>query len=327
MEKNLDQLNLQIKKLKRSPKMGEIFELYLQENRIFLKEKTILGQKTAWISHLYKLDKIRADNLNPLLFQKIILEPVYKDKHYVNALYLTRLTVTILKFAVTIQIIQQNPLDTVWELPLIKYMKKLSSQNLTHRPSFNHNEIESQLTKLLKVFKEKTCERRQLLLEFSLKFLLRPGEMVKLKITDLDTKQHILIAHDTKTFRDFKIPTNKEMEEKIEYTWKKYGSPSTGFIFCGLRDPSTALSGQVLNKALKELGYKNLLCAHGIRSIGSNWFSHRASKVPPYVREAILQHVSGKVERAYRRDDFYLKQRREAMLLWWDFLDRLYKKI
>lgn len=127
----------------------------------------------------------------------------------------------------------------------------------------------------------------------------------------------------TKTKDRFIVPTDAKLEDLLAKAYREYGSTEMGWIFRGLRDRALPLSPQTLNRALKDLGYKDRLCAHGIRSLGKNWFSHNAARVPPFVSEAILQHAPGKVEGAYRRDDDYLMQRRSAMKLWWAFLDGL----
>lgn len=314
-----------IKKLKRSPKIGQIYELYRSEHDILIKEKTIQHQKALWCKHLSQLDNFRADNLTPLEFQHLVLNNLYQEEKFNTAENLTRMIVTMLDFAVATTIIKENPLKTVYNLPMVKLIHKKAVKNCVHRASFNHLSINTDLKKLVQVFKEKTTEHRIYLLHISLALLLRPGEIVKIKINNLDESKQLLKVQDTKTLDNFLIPLNESMIVLLKRIYEKYGNQEKGYIFRGHRY-SDYLSPQTLNVALKKLGYKGILCAHGIRSIGSNFFAHHAKEVPPYVREAILQHAVGKVEKAYRRDDSYLKQRRKAMELWYEYLDNLFSQ-
>lgn len=325
MEKTDETLKLmkELRSLRRSPKLGRLYAVYLRENRAFLKETTLKRTQSLWDLYIEPYARTRADAVSPLWVQHELLSQFIADGRCNTALVCARLLCQVLDFAVTIGAIKENPAARVWDLPAVRGMRLKSAQNVTHRPSFDHREITSELKKLIKLF-EKTNERRRLLLKLSLMLLLRPGEIVRLKITDLDEKEHILIARCTKTRALFKIPSDSRLEALLKQIFETCGDRGTGWIFCGIRDHRLPLSPQTLNRALKDLGYKGRLCAHGIRSIGSNFFAHHDKEVPPYVREAILQHSGGKVERAYRRDDDYLKQRRKAMSLWWDYLDRLY---
>lgn len=289
-----------------------------------IKDKTKKSLQAVWSNHLSVLIKTRADNLSPLEFQYLILNKLVEVKKYNTAISATRLLVTMFDFAVAITVIKENPLKTVYDLPLLKQINKLAKKSVVHRASFNHLTLNTDLKKLVSTFKNKAGDLRINLLRLSLSFLLRPSEMVKLNINNLDRKKKIITVKDTKTLDNFIIPISDQLIELIDLIYEKYGNKKEGYIFKGFRYASH-LSAQTLNRALKDLGYKNVLCAHGIRSIGSNFFSHHAKDVPPYVREAILQHSVSKIEKAYRRDDFYLRQRVKAMELWYAYLDELFK--
>lgn len=311
-----------ISSLRRRPLFGGIYKLYEQELSGMLKPATIRRQQAAWRNHLSRYEAKRADTITPLGFQKAMIEPACADGHCATALYLARLAHTVLDFGVAIGVLERNPLRTIWQLPRVKGAEKEARSGVRHRPSFEHTKIRQEAGKLVRDF-QKAGGRRWLLLQVSLRTLLRPGEVVRLRWSDLDLKRHQIAAIGTKTRARFIIPTDARLESILEEAWREYGSAQRGWIFRGLRDPALPLSPQTLNRALKDLGYKDRLCAHGIRALGKNWFSHNAARVPPFVSEAILQHAPGKVEGAYRRDDDYLMQRRSAMKLWWAFLDGL----
>ncbi len=319
--KNSD-LEKTIASLRRRPLFGQIYRLYEGELDGILKPATIRRQQAAWRNFLSRYEAERADRISPLGFQKAMIEPACAQGHCATALYLARLAHSVLDFGVAIGVLDANPLRTIWQLPKVKGAEKEARRAVKHRPSFDHSRITQEAGKLVRDFK-KAGGRRWLLLQVSLRTLLRPGEVVRLRWPDLDLKRHQIVALGTKTRAQFVIPTDARLEAILEEAWREYGSAERGWIFRGLRDPALPLSPQTLNRALKDLGYKNRLCAHGIRALGKNWISHNAARVPPFVSEAILQHAPGKVEQAYRRDDDYLMQRRSAMKLWWAFLDGL----
>lgn len=95
-------------------------------------------------------------------------------------------------------------------------------------------------------------------------------------------------------------------------------------IFPSLKPPfSTPMNSQTANMAIKRMGYKNKLVAHGLRALASTILNEQG--FDPNVIEATLAHVdSNSVRRAYNRAT-YLEQRR-IMLDWWgDFVEQASK--
>lgn len=318
-----DPLYREVRALRRCPKLGAIFVLFEGQNRAVLKENSKTLHSKMWALHLSIYEKVRADRLNPLIFGRDVVDNLVATGRYTSAVTATRLMVSVLDFAVAIGVIDRNPLGTIWSLPIMRKAEQMSEAMARHRPSFNHDEIKVELRKLLEIF-ARQGGRRWLLLQISLRVLLRPAEVVALKISALDLKKHQITARRTKTRDRFIIPTDNSLESLLLEAHRLYGSDETGYIFKGYRDPRSHLSAQTMNRALVSCGYKDRLCAHGIRSLGRNFFADRSKQVPPYISEAILQHTSSKVELAYRRNDDYLKQRRSAMKLWWDYLSSLW---
>jgi integrase len=317
-----DPLYKELRRLRRCPKIGAILLLFECHNRLVLKDATKTLHTKMWARHLSRYDEVRADRLNPLIFGRDVIFGLVKTGRYSSAVTVARLMVSLLDFAVAIGVIDRNPLSTLWSLPIMKKAERMSESTAVHRPSFDHDSIKPELRTLLEVF-SKEGGRRWLLLQISLMVLLRPAEVVSLNINDLDLAHHQITARRTKTRLQFIVPTDSTLEDLLIRAHRLYGSEETGYVFRGYRDPRAHLSSQTMNRALVSKGYKGRLCAHGIRSIGRNFFADHSRQVPPYISEAILQHVSSKVERAYRRNDDYLKQRRSAMKIWWRFLDSI----
>ena len=320
-----DNFEKKLRQLRRSPKIGAIYELYREEMQNVSKDTTCERQNKAWLNHLSLLQNVRADKITPLSFQRQILNPIYHAQHYANLLYVTRLALHIIKFAKACHLIDNNPLDGIFDLPLVKKTKKKAMEKSQHRPTLPHDNIQQHLKRVIKDFYLKGNLRRQYLLEISLRTILRPGEVVKLKITDLNIDEHLIKVMQPKSKDVFYMPTSPRLEEIIKQAHSLFGNDQ--YIFQGQRDKTKHLSSQTMNKALKDLGYKGLLCAHGLRSVASNILAQKSSKVHPWVREAMLQHVVGSnSERCYRHYD-YLQERRKSGKLYDDYLNNIYRKI
>ena len=204
---NINKIRAQINRLRKEPKIGEIFELYRQEHDKLIKDKTKLHLEAVYKKHLEaKLADIRADKISPLEFQFLILDELVENELYNTAVTATRIMVTTFDFAVAVTILKTNPIKTIYELPLLKLIQKQVKRNVKHRPSFDHKTLNFDLKRLVNDFKNKTNGQRLNLLYLSLALLLRPGEITKLKISDLDEKNKIISVQQTKTLDKFIVP-------------------------------------------------------------------------------------------------------------------------
>lgn len=321
------EIKKKINKIRRSPKIGEIYKIYNEQQELTLKKTTLNRQHKIYTLYLGQLEKIRADDLEPLFIQEKILKHLFKQKKFTTLLYVTRLLVTLLDFAKACNLIKNNSLKEIYTLPIIKKSQKEMSRNTKHRPTLAYEDLRYNLMQLIKTFTNKACLRRILLLDLSLRTILRPREVCSLKITDLDLEKHILKVHNTKTMLIYQIHTTATLEKNLLKAYENFGDDKNKWIFSGIRDKNKPLSPQTMNRALKDLGYKDILCAHGIRSIASNFFAQHSDKIHPWTAEAMLQHSVGtKVSRAYRHDD-YFNERIKASEIWNEFLDNIYRQL
>lgn len=92
------------------------------------------------------------------------------------------------------------------------------------------------------------------------------------------------------------------------------------FIFPALEHSKKPLNSQTANMALKRMGFRGLLVAHGMRAIASTALNEAG--FPRDVIESALAHMDiNEVRRAYNRAN-YLEQRREMMVWWRNYVDR-----
>lgn len=316
-----------LKALRRSPRLGKIYTIYQEQTKLTLSTASYEFQKKIYCLYLANIENLRADRLEPLFIQKSILMPLYQDEKYATLLNVTRLLVTILDFAKACKIIEMNPLKEIYILPLLKRSQTLMSKRQMHRPTLPYSDLRNRLMSVIKLFHSNPNRRRQMLLEISLRTILRPREVVTLKITDLDTKRKILNVHNTKTLQLYQLHVTERLEKILKESFTLFGSSNEGWLFAGIRNKDSHLLSQTLNKAMIDYGLKGILCAHGIRSIASNFFASHSDKVHPWVAEAMLQHsIGSRTARAYRHDDFF-NERIKASIIWNNWLDGIYKQL
>lgn len=325
---NADEIRTRISALKRSPRLDGIFTLWHSETAQTLKPSTQEKHQKLWIAHFAEIENLRADRLNPLEVQKLLLDGLFAQGRYHTVNSVARFLSSMLDFAVAVGIISVNPISSIFSLPLLKKARSMESRKLQHRPTLPYHTLRRSLKEVIAVFEERACLRRRLLLEISLRTILRPGECVCLVFSNLDPVAHELKAVNTKTREEFIIPAPDSLERAVREAWENFGNQTTGYIFSGVRDPNKHLSPQVLGTALREYGFRNRLCAHGIRSVAANFFASVSTRVLPHVASACLQHVEGNpVEKCYRRDLDFIRDRRRAMKLWNEWLDGIYEEV
>jgi integrase len=95
------------------------------------------------------------------------------------------------------------------------------------------------------------------------------------------------------------------------------------YVFPSLLTGERPMSENTVNTALRRMGFdRETATAHGFRAMARTMAAERLG-VPPEVIEAQLAHaVDGALGRAYNRTTF-VDQRRELMVKWADYLDRL----
>ncbi len=129
---------------------------------------------------------------------------------------------------------------------------------------------------------------------------------------NIETKEWRIPAGRMKMKRVHIVPLSEQALAVLEVM--KPISQHRPHVFPGYRNPLEPMNSQTVNIALKRMGSKDILVAHGMRSIASSVLNEKGFQ--PDVIEATLAHIdSNEVRRAYNRSQ-YLEQRREIMA-WW----------
>lgn len=92
------------------------------------------------------------------------------------------------------------------------------------------------------------------------------------------------------------------------------------YIFPHYADPKRHMSKETANTAIKRMGYKDRLTAHGMRALASTYLNEL--ELNPDVIEACLAHtVRCEIRRVYNRSQ-YLEHRKEVMQIWADYVEQ-----
>lgn len=209
----------------------------------------------------------------------------------------------IMIFAVNTGVIENNPLAGI--------NQAFKSPVVTNRPTLKPEEL-PQLMQKLTVANIKIVTR--CLIEWQLHTMVRPSEATGAMWSEINVKNKLWLipAERMKQKRDHQVPLTNQTLALLDFI--KPISGHTEFIFPSERIPKNHVNNETANTALKRMGFKNKLVAHGLRSIASTTLNEQGFDFD--VIEAALAHVdSNEVRRAYNRTDYL--ERRRVMMTWW----------
>jgi integrase len=150
---------------------------------------------------------------------------------------------------------------------------------------------------------------------------VRPSELRGAKWSELDFDARLwsVPAERTKLRRPHLVPLTDRTLAMFEALRDVRGKSE--LVFPGYRSPETPLSASGLLGALVILGYTgDTMVAHGFRSMASTRLHEAGFAID--VIEAQLAHAQRGVRGVYNRA-LYLKERREMLIWWSDYLDGL----
>ena len=209
----------------------------------------------------------------------------------------------VMTFAVNTGVIHSNPLAGIkaaFENPKKKHMPSIAPAALPD------------LMKALSIASIKIVTRY--LIEWQLHTMVRPGEAVKARWTEIDFDNALwdIPAETMKKKRPHSVPLTQQTLNLLESIRSISGNRE--YIFPADRNPRNHANESTANAAIKRMGYNGKLVAHGLRSLASTTLNEQG--FDPDVVEAALSHVDhNEVRRAYNRSEYL--ERRRVMMTWW----------
>lgn len=248
-----------------------------------------------------KIGSRQLDTITPPILIKL-MEPIEAAGKQSTVKRLLMRTREIFDMAVNAGYLPSNPLAKITKVFAVPTVKHMASVDWKELPI-----VISQIEAL-------APPKYKNLFYFSLATLLRPGEVVSIRIDWINEEAITIPAEFMKMKRVHRIPLTPYLIALIQEAKTIRKNKRSPFLFPGTR-PNKHISGQALAKWLhSQSEFKNRLVAHGLRSIGRTWFAD--NDVPLEVAEACLAHITGsQVVRAYQRGDYFAS--RSKILLGW----------
>lgn len=213
----------------------------------------------------------------------------------------------IMEHAVLLEIIENNKIRSLQNL--------FQSPTRKHQPSIHPDELPD-LMKAIKAAKIRITTR--CLIEWQLHTMTRPAEAAHTRWDEIEFSSNTwtIPIERMKKRREHVVPLTPQALDILR-TMKPV-SGNREHVFPADRNPRTPMNSQSANMALKRMGYKGKLVAHGIRSIASTALNE--ARFDSELIEVALSHVDKNQTRAaYQRSD-YLEQRRGIMEWWSNYL-------
>ena len=135
---------------------------------------------------------------------------------------------------------------------------------------------------------------------------------------DFEKKEWRVPADHMKMKRLHIVPLSKQALLTLEKIKKYHNGCTEGLLFPSYKNPSEAISDNTLSKALRDQGYKGKATPHGMRATASTILNERGFRSD--VIEMQLAHCEKNKVRASYNHAQYLKERRELMDWWGDFV-------
>lgn len=248
-----------------------------------------------------KIGSRQLDTITPPILIKL-MEPIEAAGKQSTVKRLLMRTREIFDMAVNAGYLPSNPLAKITKVFAVPTVKHMASVDWKELPI-----VVSQIEAL-------APPKYKVLFYFSLATLLRPGEVVSIRLDWINEEAITIPAEFMKMKRVHRIPLTPYLIALIQEAKTIRKNKRSPFLFPGTR-PNKHISGQALAKWLhSQAEFKNRLVAHGLRSIGRTWFAD--NDVPLEVAEACLAHLTGsQVVRAYQRGDYFAS--RSKILLGW----------
>ena len=301
------------------------------QNPVEEKKITFSEMAIRWRDKRLKLGKLKPETVNDAfrrvelhLFPKIAdlpidqanyktLEPVLSPLKNSNTLYKINIAINqIFRMAEDEDLIVKNPFRKIHD-------------EFTYVETKNHPTLApEELPRLFEVMQGANLEKpTELLIEWQLLSILRSSEAARIEWADIDWNAkalHIPAERMKGGKRSHSVPLSRQALNILEQMRRYTGNRK--YVFCSRIAPyNRPMNSGAANVALKRMGFKGLLVAHGLRSIASTYL-HELDRFSSEAIELCLSHENrGKVRKAYDKSQKW-RSRQEIMQTWGDYVEQ-----
>jgi integrase len=249
---------------------------------------------------IHKLSAVQVIEVLTPLAKAGKLETVKKICRWVNE---------VMVFSVNTGLLHANPLAGIG--------RAFNSPKTTNMPTLQPEQL-PELMQTLNRANIKLVTR--CLIEWQLHTMCRPSEASGARWAEInmEKKQWEIPAERMKKNKDHVVPLSTQAMNLLEVI--RPLSSAREFIFPSDRNPRLGANPETANMALKRMGFKGRLVAHGLRALASTTLNEQGFDAD--IIEAALAHIDkNAIRAAYNRAD-YLKRRRVMMQWWSDHIEQ-----
>jgi len=221
----------------------------------------------------------------------------------------------VFNYAMKLDKCSQNPAD--------KLIGMLKTRPTKHFASIEPSEIPT-LIAALKENKARLYMRTIRAIRLSLLTFVRPGELRQAYWSEfnLEKKEWFIPAERMKSRRSHIVPLSTQAIEILKEQKEETKLLNTDRVFPSqikIKDP---MSDGTVRLALHRLGFKGTMTAHGFRALARTAIREELNVLPDIIEAQLAHKPSGSLGAAYDRATF-LKERRQMMQDWADYLDNV----
>lgn len=214
----------------------------------------------------------------------------------------------IMTYALHREMITFNPTANIskeFDSPTVEHFKTIKPEDLTEfMYTLNHAQI-NLLTRYLILWQLLT--------------MTRPNETASAQWSEIDEKARIwtIPAEKMKRGIEHKVTLSRQALALLREIKKLSGGKV--YLFPNSKYPQKHVNAQTANSAIKRMGYKGKLVAHGMRSIASTYLNEKG--YDSELIEVALSHLNNdRIKTAYDRGE-RLEQRFKLLQAWGDFIE------
>lgn len=199
--------------------------------------------------------------------------------------------------------------------PFAKLNMLVDTAKIEHFATFADDELDTRISEVFEKIKDAPFMVRALI-HFHFLVPLRNAEVRSIEVNQVDNGQ-TEVTVKTKTWEQFTMPLNTQAQRLIKLI---IANGDKGYLFHSPRSSTTQIYPSAANLYLKRYGIENFVI-HSTRSCAMQ-FLVKQTDIKETVASMCLAHkVGNKTEQAYNRGE-YLEERRHAMQLWGDFIEK-----
>lgn len=209
----------------------------------------------------------------------------------------------VMDYAVNTGIAQHNPLANIkaaFQAPKSKSMATLKP---------------TELPELMQALSRASIKlTTRCLIEWQLHTMVRPNEAAGARWDEIDYENKLwcIPANRMKKKRPHSVPLTDHTLQLLEVMRPISGHRQ--FVFPADRNFTLPTSEQTANMALKRMGFKNRLVAHGLRALASTTLNEQGFDAD-VIESALAHKDKDEVRAAYNRATYL--ERRRVMMQWW----------